>query len=210
MPPAAPSRGAASESLASPTWAPLAAAVARLLAPAEAGPDGGAVEEPYRGATVGFADMVGFTAATRRMSRDELSDVLERFEAATPEVIVDGRGQIVKTIGDEVMFVTDARADAAEIALRLVEVFHDEPVLPELRIGLASGIVLTRVGDVFGEVVNTAGRLTANAPPGTVLLDLELATSLRGDPRYQLHPMAPITVRGYQNLDSWALRRAGG
>lgn len=33
-----------------------------------------------------------------------------------------------------------------------------EPALPELRIGLATGPVLARYGDVFGEVVNIAAR----------------------------------------------------
>jgi adenylate cyclase len=185
----------------------LAAAASRLLA-GDTDPRIPAGGEPGRSEVVGFADMVGFTRATRRMSRDELATVLECFEATTSEVIVEGRGRIVKTVGDEVLFAADDPVVAAEIALRLVAAFRDEPVLPELRVGMAAGQVLSRYGDVFGEVVNIASRLTTHARPGSVLVDKELATALADDRRYELRSLPAMTVRGYRHLQPWLLRRA--
>jgi adenylate cyclase len=153
---------------------------------------------------VGFADMVGFTRTTRRRSTGELSEMIERFGAVTTEVIA-GRGRIVKTVGDEVLFVADEIAEGAHIALALRDRVRAEPVLPPLRIGLAAGPVLLRYGDVYGEVVNIAARLTTHARPGSVLVDRTVAEALTGDPRFALRALRPVAVRGYSHLHPWRL-----
>lgn len=157
--------------------------------------------------TVGFADIVGYTSATRRTDGPELSALLERFEADATDAVVEQAGRIVKTVGDEVLFVADSPRAGAEIALRLTDQEREQRGLPQLRVGLALGTVLARFGDVYGPVVNLAARLTTEARPGTALVDAELAGELRGDERYQLRQRRPVSVRGYHRLHSWALRR---
>nr|WP_222132023.1 adenylate/guanylate cyclase domain-containing protein [Pseudonocardia sp. C8] len=158
--------------------------------------------------SVGFADMVGFTRTTRRRSLDELGEMIERFGSVTNEVITNGRGRIIKTVGDEVLFVTEHPADAAAIALGLRDRVRAEPALPPLRIGLAHGMVLSRYGDVYGEVVNVAARLTSEAKPDTVLVDREVHEALRDDPRFDLRRIATLHTRGYTHLRAWTLRGA--
>lgn len=183
----------------------LAAAVRRMTV--VAGAEG---EDPDTWPlVVGFADMVGFTRTTRRRSTTELSEMIERFGSTTTEVIADGHGRIVKTVGDEVLFVADDTVHGAAIALALQDRVRAEPALPELRIGLAAGPVLVRYGDVYGEVVNIAARLTAHARPGSVLADRGVADALTGDPRFTLRPLRSIAVRGYRHLHPWLLERAG-
>jgi adenylate cyclase len=157
---------------------------------------------------VGFVDMVGYTRLTRRVAENELSDVLDRFETLTTEVIAEHRGRVVKMIGDEVLFVADAAVDAAEIALALTERTNADDHLPEVRAGMASGRILSRFGDVYGSVVNLASRLTSVARPGTILVDKELAAQLTGEPAYELRTRRPVSVRGYNRLRPSALRRA--
>ena len=82
-----------------------------------------------------------------------------------------------------------------------------EPALPPLRIGLAVGSVLARHGDVYGEVVNIAARLTGHARPDTVLVDREAAAALAVDPRFALRPLRPVSVPGYRRLHPWVLER---
>jgi len=184
----------------------LAAAVRRMVVTTA----GGAGEEPGTWPlVVGFADMVGFTRTTRRRSTAELSEMIERFGSTTTEVIADGHGRVVKTVGDEVLFVADAVADGAAIALALQDRVRAEPALPELRIGLAAGPVLVRYGDVYGEVVNIAARLTAHARPRSVLVDRAVADALAGDPLFALRPLRSVAVRGYPHLHPWLLERAG-
>jgi adenylate cyclase len=81
--------------------------------------------------------------------------------------------------------------------------------LPQLRVGLAYGQVLTRLGDVYGPTVNLAARLTSLARPGAVLVDKDLAEALRGEAGFRLQPRRPASVRGYHHLRSWSLRPAG-
>lgn len=165
-------------------------------------------ELSVRRSVVGFADIVGYTTTTRHSDIDELSALLEAFEKDATEAIAAHRGRVVKTVGDEVLFVADEPADAAEIALHLADPTRAEAGLPTLRVGLAMGEVLSRFGDVYGSVVNLAARLTALARPGTVLVDKELADALRHADAYLLRPRRPTAVRGYHHLRSWSLRRA--
>ncbi len=156
---------------------------------------------------VGFADMAAFTALTRRSSESELRGVLERFETLATDIVGAHRGQIVKTIGDEVLFVADRPADSAEIALGLLDAVEQDDTLPPLRVGVAAGPVVSRLGDVFGQTVNIASRLTSLARPGSVLVDEGMADALGADPRFALRSLRPASVRGYHHLKSWRLRR---
>ena len=156
--------------------------------------------------TVGFADIVGYTRTSRHAAIEDLTALLETFEEDTSQAVVGNHGRVVKMVGDEVLFVTDRPADAAEIALRLTSSGRPEQGLPALRVGMAAGRVLTRFGDVYGPVVNLAARLTSLARPGTALVDAELAGALRAAGNYRLQARRPAAVRGYHHLRSWALR----
>ena len=87
--------------------------------------------------TVGFVDLVGYTSATASLSLRELTDVLIDFDLRTSEIVAGHKGQIIKTIGDEAMFVTEAAEDACQIALDLIDASGG--TLPPVRVGLATG-----------------------------------------------------------------------
>jgi adenylate cyclase len=157
---------------------------------------------------VGFADMSGFTTLTRKASEAELREVLEAFESLATDVVGAHGGRIVKTIGDEVLFVADDPVDGAQIAVELQEAAGTDDRLPPLRLGLAAGPVVNRLGDVYGSTVNIASRLTSICRPGWVLVDRVMAESLRADDRFVLRPRRPESVRGYHHLRQWRLRRA--
>jgi adenylate cyclase len=179
----------------------LAAALGQLRAST---PD----ESETRELAVGFADLVGFTSATRRLGRAGLGELIEDFHRLTAEVVATGHGRVVKTVGDEVLFVAGRPDGGAEIALHLLERLTDSDTLPDVRIGLALGPVVTRFGDVYGEAVNIAARLTAHARPGTILADRNLADALSDDERFRLRTLRPLAVRGYRHLHAWGLTGA--
>jgi adenylate cyclase len=155
---------------------------------------------------VGFADLVGFTSLTRGMEREGLLALVDRFDAEARERVTRGGGRIVKTIGDEVMFVVPDARSGAEIALDLARI-EDVEGLPPVRVGIAHGDVLLRHGDVFGETVNLASRLVSLARPSTVLADRNAAAELEGDGRYEVLRLRPRRVRGYEHLAAHVLRR---
>jgi adenylate cyclase len=157
---------------------------------------------------VGFADLVGFTELSRTLPRDALAEAVERFEAVTAHVVGDRAGRVVKTLGDEVMFAVGDVAVAADVALALVDAVATE-LGQAVRVGVAFGPVLARLGDVYGPTVNIASRLTGLAHPGTALVDREAAAALRADPSYDLAPIRRQAVRGYGHLAPFRLRRQG-
>jgi adenylate cyclase len=119
-----------------------------------------------------FADIVGYTSQSKSLTETELVDLVEVFEDETTRAVVAVGGRVIKTIGDEVLFVVDDVHAATEVALVLTERGEDDDdEFPRVRAGISYGPVTRRLGDVFGPTVNIASRLTTVARPGSVLVD---------------------------------------
>jgi adenylate cyclase len=157
--------------------------------------------------TVGFADLVSYTRLAQRLKERELSRLVGRFEAVASDVVAGCGGRIIKTVGDEVLYVADDPASGAEIALQLAERIGADEGLPDVRVGVATGTVVARLGDVFGTTVNLASRLTAMAPPGTVLAGPGMVTVLADSPDYVVEDVEERDVRGLGPLVAGTLRR---
>jgi adenylate cyclase len=160
-------------------------------------------EGENRTMAIGFVDIVGYTSLSRKIGMEELDDLLETFETNAFEVVNSRGGHVVKTLGDAVMFSTEDPVAGAEIAVALQHL-SAEHGLPPLRVGVALGTVLTRLGDVFGEPVNIAARLTSSARPGTVLTDTTFANAVE-DERFFFKSVGPLNVRGYKRLRARSL-----
>ncbi|ETD30617.1 adenylate/guanylate cyclase domain-containing protein [Williamsia sp. D3] len=160
-------------------------------------------EGENRTMAIGFVDIVGYTSLSRKIGMEELDDLLETFETNAFEVVNSRGGHVVKTLGDAVMFSTEDPVAGAEIAIALQHL-SAEHGLPPLRVGVALGTVLTRLGDVFGEPVNIAARLTSSARPGTVLTDTTFANAV-DDERFFFKSVGPLNVRGYKRLRARSL-----
>ena len=130
---------------------------------------------------VGFADLVGFTRLSRRLEEEELGELVESFESTCADLVAGRGGRLIKTLGDEILYVSEDARTAAEIALALVETLSKDDLMPALRVGMAFGTVTSRMGDVFGTTVNLASRLTSVAPKDAVLIDAEFAAALERD-----------------------------
>jgi adenylate cyclase len=158
---------------------------------------------------VGFADLVSFTRLVRRLTERELARLVQRFEGLTSDVVAAHGGRVVKTVGDEVMFAAAPGPAAAAIALDISDTLAADELLPDVRVGLSTGPVVSRLGDVFGTTVNRASRLTALAQPGTVLVDVATVHSLAGAPQVEVRQLRGRTLRGLGHVVPWLLRRAG-
>jgi adenylate cyclase len=166
----------------------VAAAMERRLAPTEESTD---VTE-----SVVFADLVGFTRLARQLEDVDLARMIDAFESVSSQVVADSHAHLIKTIGDEVLFTTADPTAATGAAFALHARAHSHPDLPELRIGIATGPVLHRMGDVFGSTVNLASRLTALARPGTTRVDAATARVLSTDAAIVIRQTAPQRLRG--------------
>jgi adenylate cyclase len=196
----------------------LNAAVQRLAVRAEAGLQ--ASEEGREGdeddaplplaRAVGFADLVSYTSLSRRMNEKTLAQLVQRFENKCAEIISVGGGRLVKTVGDEVLYIAETPAAGAEISLALSQAFTEDEILPEARVAMVWGRILSRLGDIYGPTVNLAARLTALADPGAVLVESMTAAALEEDERFVLIPQPAEQVRGFGEIHPVLLRRGSG
>jgi adenylate cyclase len=166
----------------------------------------GAADEQVTEATVGFADLVSFSALTNRLDEDEIGDLVEVFEGRSHDVVSLHRGRVVKTLGDSVLFIAPTPAEGVEIAWDIVRVIGGDQRLPDVRVGLVTGPVVLRMGDVYGPAVNLAARLVGVARRNRVITDLHTAERL--DPlQYETRTLPARPVRGFGDLQPVAVRR---
>ena len=123
-----------------------------------------------------FADISGSTRlfeilgdATARVA---VSDTLELLT----KVIHLHNGTVIKTIGDEVMCTFPTANDSANAATEMQETLEDANEMrddesPEIkiRVGMHYGPALLEGGDVFGDAVNVAARMAAQAKGGQII-----------------------------------------
>jgi adenylate cyclase len=138
--------------------------------------------------SVGFADISGFSVMSNQLDHRALGRLLDAFHAAADTAVVGHGGRIVKTIGDEIMFVVSSPDAAVDIGLDLAKGFRDEERQVSLHVGIAHGAALRRDGDFYGSTVNRAKRLTEAAGAGQVCADEYVRAAVDGLRREALTP----------------------
>ncbi|HYG93268.1 MAG TPA: adenylate/guanylate cyclase domain-containing protein [Nocardioides sp.] len=156
--------------------------------------------------TVGFADIVGFTSLSNEVSREKIGDLVELFEARCGDVIAAHHGRLIKSMGDAVLFVNNDALGAFGTAEGIINVIGRDSRMPDVRVGLASGSVVMRLGDVFGPPVNLASRLTQVARRNRIIVDGATAGLLPAD-LVETRPLPPRPVRGFGVVEPVAVRR---
>ena len=156
--------------------------------------------------SVGFADMVGFTALSNELSRERIGDIVEIFESRCADVVAGQRGRIIKSLGDSVLFVSADPVAAHDIAEGIIQVVGRDPRMPEVRVGLATGDVVMRLGDVFGPPVNLASRLTAVARRNRIIID-QATADLLPDDQFETRRLPARPVRGFGLVEPLTVRR---
>lgn len=180
----------------------LAAAVARMGAVI----DTTDAEIDSHDLTIGFADIVGFTALSNELSRPRIGDLVELFELRCSDVVAAAGGRVIKSIGDSVLFVNDDPVAALDTADGIIAVVGRDARMPDVRVGLACGPVVMRQGDVFGPPVNLAARLTGVARRNRIIVDAELASRLPVD-QFETRALPARPLRGFGLVEPMAVWR---
>jgi len=196
------SLGESFEDLMLYTWRRhLSAAVARIMAN-----DGD--DDPHSTElSVGFADIVSFTALSNELSRERIGDMVELFESRCADVVATQHGRVIKSIGDSILFVNSDPIRAYDTAEGIIKVIGRDPRMPDVRVGLASGAVIMRLGDVFGPPVNLASRLTNVARRNRIVIDAATAALLPAA-EFETRPLPARPVRGFGVIEPLTVRRA--
>ncbi len=154
---------------------------------------------------VGFVDLVGYTALSQELEPDELAAMVARFDELAYDTVAQLGGRVVKTIGDEVMFVAADVAAAVQIAVRLIERSALDDVLPEARAGVGYGTMLAQEGDYYGPVVNLASRIVALARPGSVVASDSVHDALEYDAGIEWRRLRSHRIRDIGRVELWSL-----
>jgi predicted ATPase/class 3 adenylate cyclase len=149
--------------------------------------------------TIVFTDLED---STRRWEDDPdvMDAALARHDAILQAEIERSGGVVSKHRGDGVMALFDRPADAvtATVAAQLVLRNEQWPGAPlRVRMGIHTGEVRTRAGDVFGPDVNLAARIENAAHGGQILVSASTESLVRNS----LPPLATVTDLGH-----WVLR----
>ena len=156
---------------------------------------------------VGFADLAGYTKATEHLGPDEIAPLIARWEERAYDTVTQCGAHVVKTIGDEVMFV-GLPASVVDAAIALRDIVVDDPLLLPVRAAVAAGPILRRHGDVYGPVVNLASRLSEIAPPGKVIAAAELREELAGA-ALCWEPLGSRRLRSIGTVEIFAVDKSG-
>ena len=141
--------------------ADLAAGAGRAAAedvPA-ASPANATAEAERRQLTVTFCDLVGSTPLSTRFDPEDLREIVGAYHGCVTDTVDRFGGFVAKYMGDGVLiYFGYPRADehdaerAVHAGLALVRALHERDwpsnVAPQIRIGIASGLVV--VGDLIG------------------------------------------------------------
>lgn len=123
--------------------------------------------------TILFADICNSTGITEAVgdaeSRRHFSTILTRLGEITSNL----GGEVVKTIGDEIMCSFEKPDDALSAAVDMQRALSTMPsvggIPSAVKIGVHSGPVIIENNDVFGDVVNVAARVISLAASEQVL-----------------------------------------
>jgi adenylate cyclase len=182
------------------------------------------IAEQFNEATILFADIVGFTPLSARLSPLELVDLLNllfsEFDRRAEKLGLEK----IKTIGDAYMVAgglplptpnhTEAIAEMALSMQQAVEIFQrDRQESLQIRIGIHTGSVVAGVigthkfiYDLWGDTVNTASRMESHGLPGKIHVTEEVYQCLRDRYVFERRGALPIKGKGIM-ITYWLLRR---
>ncbi len=183
----------------------------------------GVIADSHVEATVLFADLVGFSALTRRLSPGHLIEVLDLIFSRFDEAAAGHRIEKIKTIGDCYMAATGVLSEAEgapaveDIAdfgldlLRIVRAAADEIGMPlGVRVGISTGPVVSGVigrrkysFDVWGDTVNLASRMESEGIAGRI--QVSEATYWRLQHAFDFETRGVIPLKGMESAAAYLL-----
>ena len=150
------------------------------------------------------ADVAGYS---RLMGRDE-NGTLARLKAHRTErlepVLARHGGRLVKLTGDgalvEFPSAVDALGAAIEFQQAMTEINQDQQEDRRIvfRIGLHLGDLIVDGDDLYGDGVNIAARLEAEAPPGGIIVSGAIREAVEGRLKTKFHSLGELTLKNIE------------
>jgi adenylate cyclase len=155
-------------------------------------------------AAILFADVVG---SSRLMGRDESGTVarlLEHLNRRLAPAASRCGGRVIRLTGDgglvEFGSAVDALRSGIEFQQAMIEANHGQPQEKVIlfRIGLHLGDVIVEGDDIYGDAVNVAARLEAEAPPGGIVVSRAVRDAVQGRLKAKFNDLGRLTLKNIE------------
>jgi class 3 adenylate cyclase/YHS domain-containing protein len=130
--------------------------------------------------TFAFVDLAGFTALTEAHGDAEAVATIRAFRDRAQELLATG-DELVKTIGDALMLAFPDPGCAVRALKRIFEAEMSGDAVLFPRAGAHHGPAVREDGDYFGQAVNLAARVAAQATSSQLLVTQPVATAARDE-----------------------------
>ncbi|MEO8460116.1 MAG: adenylate/guanylate cyclase domain-containing protein [Dokdonella sp.] len=132
--------------------------------------------------TILFADVSGSTKLFETLGDVRARDIIAATLRALLDVAQGHGGRLIKTIGDEIMCTFPSALQGLLAATDMQRRVKSDAKLARenigIRIGLHHGDVLAEDGDVFGDAVNVAGRMSTLARRDQIVASAATASGI--------------------------------
>jgi class 3 adenylate cyclase len=147
-----------------------------------------------------FADVSGSTSLYETLGDGRALQLISHCLGTMQECVERHEGQVVKTVGDELVCIFDA-PDAAiqaasEMQARLEEPEQADVPRMSVRVGIHYGPVLEQDADIFGDSVNLCARVVGLAKGGQILTTRATVAALPPHLRGACRALLEISVKG--------------
>jgi adenylate cyclase len=182
------------------------------------------IADSFAEATVLFADIVGFTELSSRLTPQELVECLNKIFSCFDRLAEKHGLEKIKTIGDAYMVVgglPDPRPDhaiaiakmALEMQMELQQLNQSMGENFDIRIGINSGPVVAGVigikkfiYDLWGDTVNIASRMESHGEPGAIHISEATYRKLEG--QFDCQPRGAVPIKGKGEMITYWLKPA--
>lgn len=130
-----------------------------------------------------FADIAGSTRIYEKFGDTKASGIIKDVLTLMTEIANNHAGTLVKTIGDEVMCRFYDINNAVQTACEINERLSSNPPSSEIALAARTGVhwgpaLLQKDGDLLGDVVNVAARMTSIAQARQIITTEEAVSRL--------------------------------
>ncbi|MBF0261249.1 MAG: FHA domain-containing protein [Magnetococcales bacterium] len=147
-----------------------------------------------------FADIAGSTKLYETIGDTKAREITSRCIELMKSITVNHDGRVVKTIGDEVMCTFSAADNAAEASVEMQEEVAAHGLRwgthLKIRVGFHFGEVIRENDDVFGDAVNLAARMAAQAKGDQIITTGETLECMSYHLRVNSRILTTTTVKG--------------
>ncbi len=170
----------------------------------------GQVREQRMLAAIVFTDVVGFSKLAAQ-NEARVYTALQRDMGIITSLCRAHSGQVLNTMGDGMLLCFTSAVDAMSCAVEIQRTFFSQaatiPATDILhhRIGVHLGDIIVNGDNVFGDGVNTAARLQAEAKPDGICFSKTVHEVIKNKLKIDAQYMAPRQLKNIGRVEIWQI-----